>query len=69
MSKVRNLLKLAQDCYAQARVTINRETKRALTEMGDNYLKEADELRRGRSVVRAAYPKSGSKIGGSPGSN
>jgi len=57
MSKVRELLKLAQDCYARAGVTMNPEDKRALMQMGDDYLKEADELQRGRGVVQAAFPR------------
>jgi hypothetical protein len=57
MSKVRELLKLAQDCYARARVTIDPEGKRTLTQMGDDYLKEADEMQHGRGVVQAAFPK------------
>ncbi len=62
MSKVRELLNLAQECYAQARITINPETKRALTKMGDSYQKDADDLRRGQSVVQAAFSKPGAKI-------
>jgi len=57
MSKVGELLKLAQDCYARARVASNPEDKRALMQMGDDYLKEADELQRGRGVVQAAFPR------------
>jgi len=57
MSKIRELLKLAQDCYARAGVAIDPEDKRTLMQTGDEYLKEADELQRGRGVVQAAFPK------------
>ncbi len=61
---MRELLRLAQDCYACARVTINNDTKRALVRQGDEYLKEADALQQGRrTVVQAAFPKPDSKIG------
>lgn len=59
MSKARELLRLAQDCYARAHVTVNPDTKRALMKEGDEYLKEADELQRGRPIVQAAFPKPG----------
>jgi hypothetical protein len=49
MSKFRELLKLAQDCYAL--------TKRALVQMGDDRLKDADKLKRGQTVVQTAFPK------------
>jgi len=57
------LLKLATDCYAQARAPSNPLVKAVLYAMGDDYLKQANELRRGRSIVQAAFPKPGSKIG------
>lgn len=57
MSKTRELLRLAQDCYARARVAVNPETKHSLTQQGDEYLKEAEGLQRGRSVVQMAFPK------------
>ena len=57
MLKARELRRLANDCYARARVTVNPDTKLALVREGDNYLKEADERLRKRTVVQAAYPK------------
>ena len=62
MPKARELIRLAQDCYARARAAISPETKRALVQQGDNYLKEADELKPRRSVVQAAFPKSDRKL-------
>ncbi len=57
MSRVNELLRLAQGCYAQARTTLDPAAKQALTRMGDAYLQQADELQRGRGVVQAAFPK------------
>jgi hypothetical protein len=62
MSKVCELLRLSQECHAQARVTINPATKRALKKMGDDYSREADELQRRRGVIQAAFPKSDAKV-------
>jgi predicted HD phosphohydrolase len=63
MAKVDDLLKLAQDCYAQARATLHLSTKRHLVQMGDEYQKQADELQHRRAVIQAAFPKPGGKIG------
>ena len=63
MAQVDDLLKLAQDCFTQARASSNLLVRAQLKVMGDDYLKQADELQRGRSVVQAAFPKPGGKIG------
>ena len=55
---MQELLKLAQDCYAQARITKDLEAKQTFIRLGDQHLKEADELQHGRSVVQAAFPRS-----------
>ena len=44
-----HLLKVAQDYYARARATANPVGKRALIEIGDTYLNEAEKLKRGRA--------------------
>ena len=62
MDTVKKLLKLAQDCYAQARITLDPNNKRTLVQKGDQYLKEADEFQQGRAVVQAAFPKRDPKV-------
>ena len=62
MAKVEDLLKLAQGCYAQARQTLNLPTKNLLNKMGDQYQKQADDLR-GQVVIQTAFPKPSDKIG------
>jgi hypothetical protein len=54
MPTVSELLKLAHDCYAQARAATNPYTRLALVHMGDNYLKEVGECRREPSLIDAA---------------
>jgi hypothetical protein len=58
-----DLLKLAQDCYAQARVTTNPDIKAELVRMGDQYLESADAMQRGQTAIHTAFPKPGGKIG------
>jgi hypothetical protein len=50
MSKVREELRLAQDCYAQARITLDPDVKGALRKLGDRYLRQAEELKLRRAV-------------------
>ncbi len=54
---------MATDCYTQACTLSNHLAKAALNVMGDDYLKQAEELQRGRAVVQAVFPKPGSKAG------
>ena len=63
MAQVDELLKLAQDCYAHARASSNLLVRAQLKVIGDDYVKQADELQRSRSVVQAAYPKPAFKFG------
>jgi hypothetical protein len=63
MISVDELLKLAQDCYAQAKLTSNSLAKTHLVVMGDDYLKQAEGLQRDRSIVQAVFPMPGPKIG------
>ena len=62
MSKADELRKLAQDCYERARVAVNSEIKRAFIQQGDDYLEEADGLRRERAVMQAVFPRPDLKI-------
>lgn len=61
MRTVPDLLKLAQDCYARARNSLDQDAKVDFVRLGDRYLHEADELQRGRAVVQAAFPKNGDR--------
>jgi hypothetical protein len=60
MPRVRELIELAKNCYAQANGTVNPDAKRTLRELGDQYLKEADDLRH-YQIVQAVFPKPGAK--------
>jgi hypothetical protein len=59
MATLDTLLRLAADCYAHARLSANPLTKTELRIMGDDYLKQAEELRRKRSVIQAAFSRQG----------
>jgi len=63
MAAVDELLKLARDCYAQARSASNVTTKAELLRMGDEYMKAFEEMQRGQTVMHAAFPKPGGKTG------
>lgn len=63
MTAVHDLLTLAQDCYAQAQITKDPKAKQSLIQLGDQYVREADELQSGCTVVQAAFPKPVSEIG------
>jgi hypothetical protein len=56
MATLDELLKLADDCYAQARATVNFIKKAELMNEGDEYAKQA-EAQRGSNVIQAAFPK------------
>ena len=56
------LLKFADDCYAQARAILNFVTKAELVNKVNEYAKQA-EVQRGPNVIRAVFPKPGGKIG------
>lgn len=62
MSKTRELLRRAQT-YARGCVRVGPDNKRSLVHHGDEYVKDADDLKRRRSVVQAAFPKPDHKIG------
>ena len=56
MITVDDLRQMAHELYAQARTSIDPTTRRMLMTAADNYLRQADEIRRGRMVTRAEYP-------------
>jgi hypothetical protein len=62
MATLDELLKLADECYAHARASVNFITKAELMNKGDQYAKQA-EVQRGSNVIQAAFPKPGRKIG------
>jgi hypothetical protein len=55
-----DILKLAQDCFTQARRATNWLTKAQLRVSGNEHMRQAEELRRDESVVQAVFPKSDS---------
>ena len=63
MATVDELWQRAHELYARARTSIDPSTKRMLMNAADNYLRQADEIRRGRMVTRAEYPNIENKIG------
>jgi hypothetical protein len=63
MPTAHELLKRAKNCYAQARASQNVETRRALVQMGDEYMKQAENLQQEQTFVHSAFPKPDSEIG------
>ena len=49
-----HLLKLAQDCYARARITVDPDTKRTLVEIGDMHLNVIEKRKRTRALYTPA---------------
>jgi hypothetical protein len=62
MAMVDELRGLAHELYARARASRDPSAKQVLLRQADDYLKQADELRRG-DVIQAAFPKKDGKIG------
>lgn len=58
MATVEELWKMAHDMYARARASLDPLAKRKLLRVADDYLKQANELRRHRVVIQAAFPES-----------
>ena len=50
-------LKLAEDCYGQAWISLDTEAKHAFMQSGDRPLKEADDLQRSRILIQ--WPRKG----------
>jgi hypothetical protein len=49
--KIRDLLKLADECFALAKTTATADVRHALTDMGNGYLEEAAKLKRAKVVL------------------
>jgi hypothetical protein len=45
-AKIHDLLKLADECFGLAKSTVKADARHALTEMGNEYLEEAEKLKR-----------------------
>jgi len=56
MVTVDELWQVAHDLYARAQSSIDPSTRRMLMRAADDYLRQADEIRRGQTVTRAEYP-------------
>ena len=56
MATIDELREMAHEVYARGRRTLDPLVKRRLFRQADDYLKRADELRRGE-VVQAVFPK------------
>ncbi len=60
MKTIAELMDLAGRCYAQARAAPDGIVRSGLIRIGDDYLRNADELRRRRGgVVQAVFPRPG----------
>jgi Holliday junction resolvase-like predicted endonuclease len=57
MATVEELWQGAHDLYARARTSIDPSTKRMLMRAADDYLKQADDIRGGRTVIAADFPE------------
>lgn len=60
MSTVTELWAKAHQTYAKARASFDPATRNDLLRRADNYLKQAEDIRRGQ-VTRAVYPTDGIK--------
>jgi hypothetical protein len=54
---------MATDLYARGQLSIDPSTKRMLMTAADNYFRQAEEMRRGRTVIRSEFPKLDRQIG------
>ncbi len=57
MATLVELQETAHDLYARARSSIDPSTKRLLMKTADDYLRQAEDIRR-RDVIQATSPKS-----------
>ena len=55
MPRIKELLTLAKQCYAQANDTLHPEAKKTLQDIGNRYAQKADELRR-TQITQAVFP-------------
>jgi hypothetical protein len=61
MVTVDELRGMEYDAYARARASLDPSTKQILIKSADDYLKQAEQLRRGQ-IMQAAFPKSDREI-------
>ena len=59
MANVYELWQMATDLYGRGQLSNDPSMKQMLMRAAHDYLKQAEELRRGRTVIRAEYPKIG----------
>ena len=57
MATVQELWNMAHDLYARARASFDPSTKRKLMGVADNYLRQAEDIRRERVTIQAAFPE------------
>jgi hypothetical protein len=62
MAIIDELWQRAHELYARARTSVDPSTQRMQMNVADNYLRQADEIRRGQPVIRAEYPNTDKKI-------
>ena len=58
MTTVDELRQLAHDLYSEARAPVDPARKRLLMRAADGYLRQADEMRRDRTVIKTEFFKS-----------
>ncbi len=63
MPTVTQLSEMAHDLYARGRASLDPSEKRKFMKLADNYLKQADDMRRGQTVIKAEFPKHDGKVG------
>jgi hypothetical protein len=63
MAHADEILKLARDCFAQARAAASAAAKAELLRMGDEYMKVFESMQRNRPVIHTAFAKPDKKIG------
>jgi hypothetical protein len=63
MATVDELWQMATDLYARGQSSNDPSMKQLLMRAAYDYLKQAEETRRGRTVIQAEFPKLDKKIG------
>jgi Holliday junction resolvase-like predicted endonuclease len=62
MKTVVELWQMAHNLYARARSSADPATKRMLMRTADDYLKQANDIRR-RQIIKAEFPKPDRRLG------
>jgi len=62
MKTVDELWQMAHNLYGRARASVDPDMKRMLMQAADDYLKQANDIRRSR-VIKAEFPKPDRKFG------